>query len=79
MKNLMNYIYGINYKDTKYFGVDSHRNSYLINYENSSSGVYRNVGKKSAMKAYMEDRVGDKDIATVLQKKHENIFKIIDK
>lgn len=55
-------ISGLNYKDTKYFGVDSHRNSYLINYENSSSGVYRIVGEKSAMKAYMENWVGDKDM-----------------
>lgn len=55
-------ISGISYKDTKYSGMDSHRNEYLIDYENSSNGVYRVVGGKNSMKAYMEDWIGDKSM-----------------
>ncbi|WP_291588023.1 RHS repeat-associated core domain-containing protein, partial [Bacteroides sp.] len=51
---------GMSYKDTEYLGMDTHRNEYSINYENSSSGVYRVVGGKNSMKAYMEDWIGDK-------------------
>lgn len=55
-------IEGVKPKDTQYLGFDTHRNEYSIEYEGSDSGVYNVLGNKEAMKGYMENWVGDKDM-----------------
>ena len=48
--------------DSKYLGIDSHRNEYNISYENSAKGVYRVVNGEGLMKASMRDWIGDSDM-----------------
>ena len=55
-------IEGINSKESRYLGLDTHRNEYNIEYEGSSSGLYNVLGGKGAMKGYMENWVGDRDM-----------------
>lgn len=55
-------IEGVKSKDSKYLGFDTHRNEYSIEYEGSESGVYNVLGNKEAMRGYMENWVGDKDM-----------------
>ena len=55
-------IEGINLKESRYLGLDTHRNEYNIEYEGSSSGLYNVLGGKGAMKGYMENWVGDRDM-----------------
>ena len=43
-------IEGINSKESRYLGLDTHRNEYNIEYEGSSSGLYNVLGGKGAMK-----------------------------
>ena len=55
-------IEGINSKESRYLGLNTHRNEYNIEYEGSSSGLYNVLGGKGAMKGYMENWVGDRDM-----------------
>lgn len=53
---------GLNSKDSRYFGLDTHRNEYNIEYEGSDSGIYYVLGGKGSMKAYLEDWIGNRDM-----------------
>lgn len=55
-------IEGVKSKDSKFLGLDTHRNEYSIEYEGSESGVYNVLGNKESMKAYLENWVGDRDM-----------------
>ncbi len=55
-------IEGVESKDSKYLGFDTHRNEYNVEYEGSNNGTYNVLGSKAAMKAYMENWVGDRDM-----------------
>ena len=55
-------IEGITATNSKYLGIDSHRNEYNIDYEGSAKGIYRVVNNKSLMKASMRDWIGDGDM-----------------
>ena len=55
-------IEGVKSKDSQYLGFDTHRNEYNVEYEGSNSGTYNVLGSKAAMKAYMENWIGDRDM-----------------
>lgn len=50
---------GIKPKDSRYLGIDSHRNSYPITYENCTIGIYY---VQDRMTGSVRDWVGDSDM-----------------
>ena len=53
-------IEGMNFKSSRFVGIDTHRNEYSIEYEGSDSGIYYVLG--GDMKAQLEDWVGNRDM-----------------
>lgn len=56
-------IEGKHVSDSKYLGIDSHRNEFPISYEGSYEGIYyANEGKNGNMRGTITDWIGDSDM-----------------